>query len=147
VQGKRLWFNSEVLASPSAALGLGGDVDGGYYYGVLKDSRVLVPVQMIMLADSRALETNDAGSWEANLDPTDTGSATQGRLPSNRHNYETDIMFCDGHTETALRNDVINTAQNNLWRPLWNNDNKPHNELTWPALAPTSPANRLDPSY
>ena len=139
--------NAGSLGSPSAALGLGGDVDGGFYHGPLKDSNVVSPSQMIMLADTRALPVNDTGSWEANLDPTDTGSATQGQLPSNRHQYRTDITGCDGHVEKAVRNDVINPAPSNLWRPRWNNDNKPHNELSWPALSPSSPAYQLDPSY
>ena len=129
-------------------LGLGGDVDGGFYYGPMKESRVLAPAQMIMLADTRALPASqDGGSWEANLDPTDTGSASQGQLPSNRHDYKTDIMCCDGHTEIATRNDVINPAQNNIWRNRWNNDNKAHNELTWPAISRSSQAYQLDPSY
>jgi len=139
--------NAGNLGSPSAALGLGGDVDGGFYYGLMKDSKVVAPVQMIMLADTRALQTGDSGSWEANLDPTDTTSATDGQLPSNRHNYKTDIMFCDGHTEKPKRNDVINPASGSQWRPRWCNDNNPHYELTWPALSPSNPANNLDPSF
>jgi prepilin-type N-terminal cleavage/methylation domain-containing protein/prepilin-type processing-associated H-X9-DG protein len=129
-------------------LGLGGDIDGGFCYGPMKESRVLAPAQMIMLADTRALPASeDGGSWEANLDPTDTASASQGQLPSNRHNYKTDILFCDGHTEKATRNDVINPAQNNIWRNRWNNDNKAHDELTWPAISRSSTAYQLDPSY
>jgi prepilin-type processing-associated H-X9-DG protein len=92
------------------------------------------------------LETSDSGSWEANLDPTDTTSATQGQLPSNRHNYKTDIMFCDGHTEKVLR-DLAISETNNYWRSRWNNDNQPHDEFTWTPLSPSSPAEKLDPSY
>ena len=140
--------NAIDLSSPSAALGLGGDVDGPYYHGPLKDANVVAPAQMIMLADTRALPVNfDSGSWEANLDPTDTASATQGQLPSNRHQYKTDLTCCDGHVEKPVRNDVISPVQNNLWRPRWNNDNQPHNQLTWPQLSPNSLAYRLDPSY
>jgi prepilin-type processing-associated H-X9-DG protein len=88
--------------------------------------------------------------WEANLDPTDTGGSgsagDSGQLPSNRHNFKTDIGFCDGHVEIAPRNDVVNEAINAPWRHRWNNDNKPHNEVTWPPLA-ASFANQLDPSY
>ncbi len=140
--------NAGSLSSASSALGLGGDVDGGFYHGALKDANVVAPASMIMLADTRALPVNlDSGSWEANLDPTDTASATQGQLPSNRHRYKTDLACCDGHVEKAVRNDVINPAPNNLWRPRWNNDNQPHNELTWPQLSPSSLAWQLDPSY
>jgi len=126
-------------------LGLGGDVNGGAYKGILKDTVVVAPAQMICLADSRGAM---GGQWEANLDPTDTTSGDDnGQLPSNRHNYKTDIACCDGHVEIAIRNDVINPAENAPWRPRWNNDNQPHNEVTWPALTRTSPAWALDPSY
>jgi prepilin-type N-terminal cleavage/methylation domain-containing protein len=144
--------NAGNLGLSSAALGLGADIDGGFYYGPRKDTGVVAPAQMIMLADTRALPASqDNQSWEANLDPTDTTSTTQGQLPSNRHNYKTDIMFCDGHTEKVLRNDVIDPALGNVWRARWCNDNKPHNAapdlLTWPAINPISKAYQLDPSY
>jgi len=130
-------------------LGLGGDVTGGFYKGLLKDTDVVSPSQMIMLADTRALPpSQDIGSWEANLDPTDTdGTGNNGQMPSNRHNYKTDIACCDGHVEKALRNTVIDPTANSLWRSRWNNDNQPHNEVTWPALTATSPGWALDPSY
>jgi prepilin-type N-terminal cleavage/methylation domain-containing protein/prepilin-type processing-associated H-X9-DG protein len=132
-------------------LGLGGDTSGGFYQGVVKDADVRAPAQMINFADTRALPANqDSGSWEANLDPTDTqdnaANGFSGQLPSNRHNYKTDVAFCDGHTEIAVRNDMVNPAENAPWRHRWNNDNQPHNEVTWPALAPGF-ANQLDPSY
>ncbi|MGA2540650.1 MAG: DUF1559 domain-containing protein [Verrucomicrobiota bacterium] len=143
--------NAGNLGSSSAALGLGGDVDGGFYYGLMRESQIRAPAQMIMLADTRALSVGqDAGSWEANLDPTDTQDTSStgysGQLPSNRHNYKTDILFCDGHSEKALRNDAVNPAVTSLWRPRWNNDNQAHLELTWPMLAPNF-ASQLDPSY
>jgi prepilin-type N-terminal cleavage/methylation domain-containing protein/prepilin-type processing-associated H-X9-DG protein len=126
-------------------LGLGGDVNGGFYHGIVKDTTVVAPAQMICLADSRGAA---GGEWEANLDPTDTGSGDDnGQLPSNRHNYKTDIAFCDGHVEIAIRNDVINPADGSAWRSRWNNDNKPHDEVSWTALTRSSPAWALDPSY
>jgi hypothetical protein len=144
-------------------LGLGGDIDGGYYQGLVKDTMVVAPAQMIMLADTRAIQ---GGMWEANLDPTDMPSSTQGgdggQEPSNRHNYKTDIVCCDGHAEKAMRNDkapgnatpmnLIDPTPNNPWRNRWNNDNQPHNEVTWPTVASTvTPAAtsmyNLDPSF
>jgi prepilin-type N-terminal cleavage/methylation domain-containing protein/prepilin-type processing-associated H-X9-DG protein len=132
-------------------LGLGGDTSGGFYQGVVKDYDVVAPPQMINFADTRGLPPGqDVGSWEANLDPTDTQDTSStgygGQLPSNRHNYKTDIAFCDGHVEIAPRNDLVNPAVNAPWRHRWNNDNKPHNEVTWSPLAPGF-ANQLDPSY
>ena len=111
-----------IAAKPQ--LGLGGDVDGGWYQGPVSDTMVVSPSQMIELADSRALETTH--TWEANLDPTSVD-----QWPSNRHNRKSDVMFCDGHAEGILRKDLINPAPNSKWRPSWNNDNQPHNEISW----------------
>jgi prepilin-type N-terminal cleavage/methylation domain-containing protein len=144
-------------------LGLGGDVNGGFYKGLVKDTSVVAPARMIMLADSRAIK---GGQWEANLDPTDMPSASTGtsggQEPSNRHNYKTDIACCDGHSEKVLRNDkspgnpnpvnLIDPTPSNPWRNRWNNDNQPHNEVTWPTVAssvspPSTSMYLLDPSY
>ena len=117
-------------------LGLGGDVNGGYNQGPVRDSMVASPSNMIEMADSRALQQNNSGNaggipvsvtgWEANLDPTQDG-----QWPSNRHTARADIMFADGHAETQLRNALIDPAPGNKWRMSWNNDNQPHTEITW----------------
>ena len=105
-------------------LGLGGDVDGGAYKGVVKDTAVVSPSEMIMLGDSQAQQKNY--SWEANLDPTQTD-----QWPSNRHSRKTDLLFAEGHAETAQRGKVIDSTKNAPWRSRWNNDNQPHNEISW----------------
>jgi prepilin-type N-terminal cleavage/methylation domain-containing protein len=111
-------------------LGLGGDIDGGFYQGSVKDSMVVAPSQMIMVGDVPALKDPSLIQFNANMDPTDsTPGHTQ--WPSNRHNYRTDLVFCDDHVESPKRNEVINSAQNSSWRNRWNNDNQPHNEVTW----------------
>ncbi len=122
-------------------LGLGGDVDGGFYKGPVKDSMVLKPSEMIMLGDARAFANplmDSPGAWPANLDPTQ-----QDQWPSNRHNYQTDIMFCDGHAQGVRRRDVIN-PRNTVWRARWNNDNNPHLETGYWTVDPAA-ENRLDP--
>jgi prepilin-type N-terminal cleavage/methylation domain-containing protein/prepilin-type processing-associated H-X9-DG protein len=106
-------------------LGLGGDVNGGFYHGLVTESMVVRPVDMIMLGDVAA-PLNTTGVWPANLDPSQPD-----QWPSNRHNRRTDLMFADGHAQTGVRKQVIDPAQNNIWRARWNNDNKPHNEITW----------------
>jgi prepilin-type N-terminal cleavage/methylation domain-containing protein/prepilin-type processing-associated H-X9-DG protein len=156
------------LAALSDDLGLGGDVDGGFFHAPMKDSKVVAPARMIAMADSRALPAQDvSGSWEANLDPTDLGSDSQGgdsgQEPSNRHNYKTVVAFCDGHVEIVQRNDrapgntspmnLIDTTEGNPWRARWNNDNQLHNELIWATVASTASETgvnnlyNLDPSY
>jgi prepilin-type N-terminal cleavage/methylation domain-containing protein/prepilin-type processing-associated H-X9-DG protein len=102
-------------------LGLGGDVNGGFFKGFITDSMVVSPAQMIVLSDSKG-----DGSWDANMDPTQMD-----QWPSNRHNRRSNIMCADGHAEAPRRRDMINPARDNSWRSRWNNDNQPHNEITW----------------
>jgi hypothetical protein len=111
-------------------LGLGGDVNGGWYQGPVKETLVLSPAQMIMAADVPAIKNAALISFNANLDPTD-GTPGHSQWPANRHSLRTILASPDGHVEHPKRNDVINSAPNNLWRSRWNNDNKPHNEYTW----------------
>lgn len=117
-------------------LGLGGDVDGPAYRGQVRESAIVSPAQMIAFGDTRALQQNDsrgAGGFtvsvvgfEANLDPTQDG-----QWPSSRHGGKADISSPDGHVETARRTDLINPAPGGVWRPRWNNDNQPHDEVGW----------------
>jgi len=102
-------------------LGLGGDTDGGFFKGYVTEAMVVAPSEMIMLADSKS-----DGSWDANMDATE-----QDQWPSNRHNRRTIIQFADGHSDAAPRHDVIDPKKDNPWRSRWNNDNKPHNEISW----------------
>jgi prepilin-type N-terminal cleavage/methylation domain-containing protein/prepilin-type processing-associated H-X9-DG protein len=102
-------------------LGLGGDVDGAFYKGPVTDAMVVSPAEMIMLADSKA-----DGSWDANLDPKE-----EGQWPSSRHNRRTIIQYADGHSDSAIRRDVIDPKRDNPWRSRWNNDHMPHNEISW----------------
>ncbi len=129
-QGSRfsLGYNDwGVSLSAHPQLGLGGDVDGGLTQGPVKDSMVRSPVNMIMLGDTRSDAVKGNIKFGANLDPTDT---TGNQRPCNRHNYRVDLLFCDGHSESPKRNDVIDP--NNLtWRARWNNDNDPHTEVSW----------------
>lgn len=105
-------------------LGLGGDINGGWYRGPVTEAMVARPVEMIMIADARGLQ-NPAGAWPANIDPTQ-----QDQWPSNRHNRQTDVEFADGHVEKVKRHDMIDPG-NTLWRARWNNDNQPHPEVSW----------------
>lgn len=110
-------------------LGLGGDVDGNMYKGVVRDTGIVAPAQMIMMGDTRALAKNYG--WEGDIDPTQ-----QPQWPSNRHNGRTDILFCDGHFEKPRRRLLVNLSQPSAatWRARWNNDNSPHWEINIPAI-------------
>jgi prepilin-type N-terminal cleavage/methylation domain-containing protein/prepilin-type processing-associated H-X9-DG protein len=112
-------------------LGLGGDVNGSLSQGLVNESAVKAPSNMIMIGDAKV--GSDAGAFpgtppyhDGSLDPTE-----KPQWPSNRHARQTNLMFADGHAESAKRRDVINPAPSNVWRNRWNNDNQPHNEVTW----------------
>ncbi|HWX18557.1 MAG TPA: prepilin-type N-terminal cleavage/methylation domain-containing protein [Candidatus Binatia bacterium] len=105
-------------------LGLGGDVDGGYYQGKVSEAMVIRPVDMIMVADVKGQQDPSLINFDANLDPTDT-SGGHSQWPSNRHNYRIDILWADTHVDSWKRPDVVNPA-NGTWRRRWNNDNKAH---------------------
>ena len=113
-------------------LGLGGDVFGGLTQGPLKESAVIRPSEMIAFADLPSVENAALILFGANLDPTDT-TFGHSQCPANRHNYRTDICFCDGHVDNPKRNDVRD-PNNRIWRARWNNDDDPHMEIpAWPS--------------
>jgi prepilin-type N-terminal cleavage/methylation domain-containing protein len=105
-------------------LGLGGDIDGGYYQGPVKDTDVARPTEMIMLADVKGQPNAALISFDANLDPTDSSSG-HSQWPSNRHNYQVNILFADTHLDTSRR-PVMVDQKNSLWRRRWNRDNRAH---------------------
>jgi prepilin-type N-terminal cleavage/methylation domain-containing protein len=110
-------------------LGLGGDIDGGWFRGNVKDAMILKSAEMIAYGDVPAVKDARLISYNANMDVTDS-SAGHSQCPSNRHQYRTDLAFCDGHVDAPRRNDVRD-PRNNLWRSRWNNDNQPHLEINW----------------
>jgi len=119
--------------------GLGGDVDNPTFQEV-KESKVRKPSEMIMLGDAKPgaggkITKASKGSFDANIDPT-----TEGEWPSNRHDRKTTLMFCDGHAESARRNDVID-PKNDRWHRRWNNDN----ELSPNWTVNQANANQIDP--
>jgi prepilin-type N-terminal cleavage/methylation domain-containing protein/prepilin-type processing-associated H-X9-DG protein len=115
---------AEVVTDPQ--LGLGGDVDGGLYQGPMRDSKVKKPTDMIWICDVPSVPQTVTPNFNANTEPADVRLTTgHSACPANRHNYHTDILFCDGHVESPLRNDVRD-PNNIYWRARWNNDNDPH---------------------
>jgi len=126
-------------------LGLGGDINGGFRQSkrIKKVTEAMIkrPVDMIMLGDARAFanpKVDSPNAWPANLDP---GQPDQ--WPSNRHQRQTDILFCDGHALGFQRKDVID-PKNLLWRARWNNDNSPHTEVGNWTVNPVQEA-KIDP--
>ena len=119
--------NAESITSPQ--LGLGGDVDGGLFQGPMKDSKVLRPAQMIMLCDVPSVPQNITPAFNGNCEPADVKTVNgHSACPANRHNFRTDVLFCDGHVESPKRNDLRN-PNDDYWRACWNNDNDPHDSF------------------
>ena len=117
---------AEVITDPQ--LGLGGDIDGQLHLGPIKDSDVKSPANMIWICDVPSVPQGETPNFNANTEPADTDTTTgHSACPSNRHNFHTDVMFCDGHVETPRRNDVRD-PKNSTWRARWNNDFNPHFE-------------------
>jgi prepilin-type N-terminal cleavage/methylation domain-containing protein/prepilin-type processing-associated H-X9-DG protein len=122
-----LGYNDWGLRNSSAPpLGMGADVGAG----VVKDTMVKRPADMISLGDVRSDTPPGSINFNANLDPVigdgaDNTLTTHDQCPSNRHNYRVDLLFADGHVESPRRNDVINPGDA-TWRARWNNDNDPH---------------------
>lgn len=111
--------------------GMGADVDSGFNVYV-KESQILKPSEMIAIGDLPGPKIPAMINFGANLDPTDN-SYGHSQLPSNRHNYRTDILFADGHVEAALRNKVTTSSE---WIPRWNNDHSMTQVLPGASFAP-----------
>lgn len=115
------WGSGAVTMDINAQLGLGGDVNPPTQ-PEMPEARVKVPVDMLMLADSKS-----DYSWDGNIDPKEPD-----QWPGKRHAGRCVLMFCDGHAEAAYRKDVVD-PKSDKWRRRWNNDNLPHNEFNWGA--------------
>ena len=111
------WNDWGFGAVSAKCLGMGADVDSGFNVYV-SDTQIRRPSEMIAIGDLPGPKIAALIGFGANLDPTD-GSFGHSQLPSNRHNYRTDIVFADGHAEAVLRNVLTGTT----WIPKWNNDN------------------------
>jgi prepilin-type N-terminal cleavage/methylation domain-containing protein/prepilin-type processing-associated H-X9-DG protein len=114
-------------------LGLGADTDKG----VVKDTAVRHPADMIAVGDVRSDTPPGSIDFNANLDPVigdsgDNSIATHDQCPCNRHAYHVDLLFADGHVESPLRNEAIDPTSA-MWRARWNNDGDPkHGPTSWP---------------
>jgi prepilin-type N-terminal cleavage/methylation domain-containing protein/prepilin-type processing-associated H-X9-DG protein len=112
-------------------LGLGGDMNGTYAQGPVRENNVKRPSDMIAIGDVKSSENPIylPGSFSANLDPTATDAA-HCEWPSNRHNYYIDFLFVDGHVQSYKRVIGINqgpvSPTDDGWRQHWNNDDLAH---------------------
>lgn len=120
-----------VSRATATVLGMGADVGTQ----PVKESNLASPVNMIAVADVRSDTPAGQIQFSANTTPPTSWTTTQDpqwhpQVPCNRHNYNTDLLFADGHVESPRRLDVID-SNNTYWRQRWNNDNQSHTESTW----------------
>lgn len=76
----------------------------------LKASRVRFPAEMIAIADNHPSKT-----WDYNLDPL-----TQSEWPGDIHDGGANVLFCDGHVDWYLQQDLV--VQNASANPLSDHD-------------------------
>ena len=91
-------------------------------YRELRANRVKAPAEMIAVADS----TGGAPIAFAILPWPDVQNAWPGKI----HNGGSNVLFCDGHVQAYLPQELIpsdlNPSPENLRkRRMWNNDNRP----------------------
>jgi prepilin-type N-terminal cleavage/methylation domain-containing protein/prepilin-type processing-associated H-X9-DG protein len=86
----------------------------------LKESKVVKPDDMIVIADSDADEVED--TW---ISPSESN-----KWPGDRHNLGANVLFADLHVQRIPRQRIVRLDDNEQRR--WNNDHEPHREL-WPS--------------
>jgi len=136
--------NALDLKSPSAALGLGGDIDGG-------DTRTnerlrdRVAVQMIMVADSRAL---NRAQWFLGSQPGPDRYRAGWRwaIAIQPPQLQNRIAILRRSLGAAPPDDVIVRPQQPVANAM-DNDNQPHLECKWTTLSIAIRPIQLDPSY
>jgi prepilin-type processing-associated H-X9-DG protein len=126
--------NASGTAKFQAAANLGL---GGYMNGKLcptAENRIRMPVSMIAAGDvapGASLELPPGFSIRKTFDSSghfDVCSANRSRWPGTGHNGQANMVFCDGHVESARQANWVSSAESA--RRRWNNDHEPHPE-TW----------------
>ena len=117
-------YNDWGIAGGGNTLGLGGDITSFPY---VRDTAVARPSDMIALGDTTpgTLPGGGPAPEDSNIDPTNPSE-----WPSNRHQGQTVVNFCDGHSQAVKRKLLIDPT-NDQWRRSWNSDNQPHPEYSW----------------
>lgn len=117
---------SAPLRSP-LDLGLGGSAEGGgWAVKPTPESRVRSPASLIAVGDVMPGPTMGEMFWTTGA--FDACSPNRSRWPGDGHSGRANVLFADGHVESARQtNWIANTA---TARRRWNNDHEPHPE-TW----------------
>jgi len=110
--------------SHAANLGLGGGVDGKYQHTA--ESRVLSPAELVAVGDiAPGASFQDTFITSGHFDVCSTN---QVMWPGSSHRGAANMVFADGHVESARSANWV--AASGSARGRWNNDREPHPE-TW----------------
>jgi prepilin-type processing-associated H-X9-DG protein/prepilin-type N-terminal cleavage/methylation domain-containing protein len=92
--------------------------------GLVAESRVSAPAEMILIGDAEFLWIDDDGDGDVN--PVDPDILFKG-LTGKRHSNGANVLFCDTHVEYAKLNRW--KARTGPARSRWNSDHQPHMEI------------------
>ena len=109
----------------AANLGLGGSGDG-WNAAPTAESCVRAPADLILVGDIAPGFTVGAVFWTSGY--FDVCSTNTWMWPGTSHNDRANMLFCDGHVETARKTTWVSASD--TARSRWNNDHEPHPE-TW----------------
>ncbi len=97
----------------------GGTNVGQQHYWEQPESKIVMPAEMIVIADSNADGFQDqwvTAQWSADI-----------AHPGERHSFGSQVFFADGHVKVIKKEDLIARTPEAMRR--WNNDFKPHEEF------------------
>lgn len=109
----------------SANLGLGGSREG-WSVQPTAESCALAPGDLIAMGDITPGFTAGAMFWTSGY--FDICSSNRWFWPGTSHNGQANMLFCDGHVESARQANWVSASD--TARRRWNNDHEPHPE-TW----------------
>jgi len=109
----------------AANLGLGG-FEEGWNIRATVEARVRAPVDLIVVGDIAPGFTFGEMFWTSGH--FDVCSADTWMWPGTSHNGQANMLFADGHVESARQTNWVSSAD--TVRRRWNNDREPHPE-TW----------------
>ena len=107
-------------------LGLGGSADGPHRVQPTPEGRVRMPAALIAAGDiAPGLTLNRIFESASTFDVC---SSDRSMWPGTSHGGGANMLFCDGHVESARQTNWVSSSDS--VRRRWNNDHEPHPE-TW----------------
>ncbi len=109
----------------AANLGLGGFGEG-WNITPTTESSVRAPADLIAVGDITPGFTAGEMFWTSGH--FDVCSTNRWMSPGTSHSRQANMLFCDGHVESARQTNWLSSSEST--RSRWNNDHQPHPE-TW----------------